>query len=60
MELGKSLPLDISPIKLASWMGGDRDGNPNVTPEITYEVCNLSRETAARLFLDDIRHLKKE
>ena len=60
MELGKSLPLDVSPIKLASWMGGDRDGNPNVTPEITYEVCNLSRETAARLFLDDIRHLKKE
>lgn len=37
-ELGRSLPLDVAPIKFASWMGGDRDGNPNVTPEITLEV----------------------
>ena len=34
-ELGKSLPLTAKPIKFASWMGGDRDGNPNVTPAIT-------------------------
>ena len=60
MELGKPLPLDVAPLKLASWMGGDRDGNPNVTPEITSTVSNISRETAARLFLDDIRNLKKE
>ena len=28
---GEHLPLDISPVSFVSWMGGDRDGNPNVT-----------------------------
>ena len=60
MELGKPLPLSVAPIRLASWMGGDRDGNPNVTPSITSEVCSLSRSTAARLFLSDIRTLHQE
>jgi phosphoenolpyruvate carboxylase len=60
MELGRSLPLDMAPIRLASWMGGDRDGNPNVTPQITKEVTTKSRETAALLFLHDIRLLKGE
>jgi phosphoenolpyruvate carboxylase len=57
MELGKSLPLHASPIKLSSWMGGDRDGNPNVTPSITQQVAANSRHTAAKLFLQDIKVL---
>lgn len=57
-EFGKSLPLNITPIKITSWMGGDRDGNPNVTPEITREVSMMSRWTAANLFRTDINELK--
>jgi phosphoenolpyruvate carboxylase len=58
LEFGKAIPLTVSPIKIASWMGGDRDGNPNVTPEITLEVCAMSRWTAASLFSKDIKILK--
>ena len=31
---GQELPLDSTPIRFASWMGGDRDGNPNVTNKV--------------------------
>eukprot|EP00595_Chromulina_sp_UTEXLB2642_P002938 CAMPEP_0196764744 /NCGR_PEP_ID=MMETSP1095-20130614/6774_1 /TAXON_ID=96789 ORGANISM="Chromulina nebulosa, Strain UTEXLB2642" /NCGR_SAMPLE_ID=MMETSP1095 /ASSEMBLY_ACC=CAM_ASM_000446 /LENGTH=748 /DNA_ID=CAMNT_0042121099 /DNA_START=563 /DNA_END=2809 /DNA_ORIENTATION=+ len=59
-ETGYSLPLDIAPIKISSWMGGDRDGNPNVTPEITFEVSMMSRWSAATLFKADIEKLRSE
>ena len=58
--LGQSLPHNIAPIKIASWMGGDRDGNPNVTPEITREVSLLSRWLSATLFRKDIQKLREE
>ncbi len=54
---GRDLPVDGTPIRLASWMGGDRDGNPNVTPEITRQVVYLNRWMAARLFSQEIDHL---
>ena len=59
-KVGSPLPLTISPIKIASWMGGDRDGNPNVTPEITLEVSMLGRWMAASLFKADLAALRVE
>ncbi|WP_333663699.1 phosphoenolpyruvate carboxylase [Acinetobacter sp.] len=56
----QSLPLDIAPIRFASWMGGDRDGNPNVTHQVTQEVLWLSRWQAADLYLRDIENLRWE
>jgi phosphoenolpyruvate carboxylase len=54
---GLHLPLDAAPIRFASWMGGDRDGNPNVTAEVSREVLLLARWVAADLFLRDIEGL---
>ena len=52
-----ALPLRAKPIRFASWMGGDRDGNPNVTASVTREVLSLSRWMAADLYLRDVSAL---
>lgn len=57
---GKTLPLDAAPIRFASWMGGDRDGNPRVTSRVTQEVLWLSRWMAADLYHRDIERLRAE
>ncbi|MCY0965929.1 phosphoenolpyruvate carboxylase [Parathalassolituus penaei] len=58
LERGCSaLPLDAVPVRFSSWMGGDRDGNPNVTALVTREVLYLARWMAADLFLRDIEQL---
>jgi phosphoenolpyruvate carboxylase len=57
---GEHLPLDISPVSFVSWMGGDRDGNPNVTARVTAEVMLLSRWQAADLYLTDVVQLVEE
>lgn len=57
---GLRLPLEAAPIRFASWMGGDRDGNPNVTAPVTREVLLLARWMAADLYLRDVDHLASE
>ncbi|MBE9399177.1 phosphoenolpyruvate carboxylase [Pontibacterium sp. N1Y112] len=58
--LGERLPLEASPVRFASWMGGDRDGNPNVTAKVTEEVLLLSRWMAADLYFRDVDALRSE
>lgn len=58
--LGQSLPLDAIPIRFGSWMGGDRDGNPNVTAIVTQEVCAMGRWLAADWHAKDIELLRAE
>ena len=49
-NMDKSLPKNFNPIQFGSWMGGDRDGNPNVTADVTRKVILLSRWEAAKLY----------
>ena len=49
-NMDKGLPKNFNPIEFGSWMGGDRDGNPNVTAKVTREVILLSRWEAAKLY----------
>jgi phosphoenolpyruvate carboxylase len=57
---GRRLPLEATPVSFGSWIGGDRDGNPNVTPEVTRKACLLSRWVAADLYLKEIDALRDE
>jgi phosphoenolpyruvate carboxylase len=57
---GRPLPLDAAPLRFGSWIGGDRDGNPSVTPEVTRKACLLARWQAADLYLDAIDALRDE
>ena len=59
-HLGEGLPIDAAPVTFSSWMGGDRDGNPFVTSEVTREVLLLSRWKAADLYLQDVKELVSE
>jgi phosphoenolpyruvate carboxylase len=43
-RLGVALPPDVHPVRFGSWVGGDRDGNPSVTPEVTAEVLEWMHE----------------
>jgi phosphoenolpyruvate carboxylase len=52
-----ALPLEATPLRFATWMGGDRDGNPNVTATVTREVLMLARWMAADLLLRDVEAL---
>lgn len=42
------------PLAFSSWMGGDRDGNPNVTPEMTRETFAFHTERARALLAREI------
>jgi phosphoenolpyruvate carboxylase len=57
---GERLPLNAAPLRFASWMGGDRDGNPNVTAAVTEAVLTLARWEAADLFLRDVHELRED
>ena len=52
------LSATATPIRFATWMGGDRDGNPNVTATVTREVLLLARWMAADLYLRDVDALQ--
>ncbi|XP_075658531.1 phosphoenolpyruvate carboxylase 4 [Castanea sativa] len=57
---GRPLPLTCTPIKFGSWMGGDRDGNPNVTAKVTRDVSLLSRWMAIDLYIREVDSLRFE
>ncbi|KAJ1406350.1 Pyruvate/Phosphoenolpyruvate kinase-like domain superfamily [Sesbania bispinosa] len=60
LKEGRPLPLTCTPIKFGSWMGGDRDGNPNVTAKVTKDVSLLSRWMAIDLYIREVDSLRFE
>jgi phosphoenolpyruvate carboxylase len=47
-------------ITFGSWMGGDRDGNPNVTPGVTANTLMLHRKLALQKLSGSLRELSRQ
>ena len=59
-RLGVELPLDARPLSFGSWIGGDRDGNPNITASITESAMVLQVGHAIRVTIaamDELRQM---
>ena len=59
-SIGQALPTDRVPIRFGSWVGGDRDGNPNVSPATTDQVLGLQRRRALEILVDEVGALGHE
>jgi phosphoenolpyruvate carboxylase len=55
---GKSLSNEV--INIGFWPGGDRDGNPFVTPKTTLKVARRLRQTVLKNYHKDIRKLRRK
>ncbi len=55
--LGVELPLSTAALQFGTWIGGDRDGNPNVSPEATLAVLSLQHEFGLRVLLSAVAEL---
>lgn len=47
-------------LRFRSWIGSDRDGNPNVSPEVTRRTVARHRQTAVDRFLGELAALRSE
>ena len=58
--LGVELPVDVRPLRFGSWVGGDRDGNPHVTPATTREVLTLQAVHGLRLLRGLVDRVRRD
>ncbi|GGK68920.1 phosphoenolpyruvate carboxylase [Streptomyces flaveus] len=57
-RVGVVLPDETRPLTFGTWIGGDRDGNPNVTPQVTWDVLILQHEHGINDALEMIDELR--
>ena len=52
--------VDRPPIRFGTWVGGDRDGNPSVTPEVTMQVLELQHDHGLRNLIAAVEEVAEE
>jgi len=58
-RLNIDLPVTARPLTFGTWIGGDRDGNPNITPQITEDAVVMQVGHAIRSTIAAMNHLRK-
>jgi phosphoenolpyruvate carboxylase len=58
-RLGVTIAPDAKPLSFGTWIGGDRDGNPNVTPDVTRETIVVQVGHAIRVISEAIGQLRQ-
>ena len=58
-RLNIDLPPTETPFTFGSWIGGDRDGNPNITPEVTKQAIVLQMGHAIRVLIEAIDEIRQ-
>ncbi len=58
--IGVDLAPEVRPLRFGTWIGGDRDGNPNVTPQTTREVLELQAVHGVRLLSAQVNRLRRD
>jgi len=58
--VGVSLSTQARPLSFGTWIGGDRDGNPNITPTTTLEVLRLQAVHGITLLVSLVNGLRRE
>jgi len=53
------LPVTARPLTFGTWIGGDRDGNPNITPQITEDAVVLQVGHAIRTTIAAMDRLRQ-
>lgn len=59
-NIAEGSPIKNQLIKLGFWPGGDRDGNPFVTTEITLKVADRLRTSILKCYYVEMRNLKRK
>lgn len=58
-RLGVTIPPTAKPLTFGTWIGGDRDGNPNVTPDVTRETIVVQVGHAIRVISEAMAQLRQ-